>query len=131
MAVDGGQARFRFRAFLGGFVDQGDAATATVTFRDASQQPLGDPFVLGPVTALEREDQTGLLPVEAAGVVPPTALILRRRDPLDARGRELQRRLRRQPGARALGAAGALRGDARRGRSIDASTNANQTSGCV
>ncbi len=75
-AVDAGRARFRFRAFLGGFFDQGDAATATVTFRDVAQQPLADPIVLGPVTALEREDQTALLPVEAAGGVPPNTFIL-------------------------------------------------------
>lgn len=68
-AIDGGSARFRFNAFLGGSLDATDAASATVTFYDDAQTILGA-FTLPAVTPLNRDNQSGLLPVEVADAVP-------------------------------------------------------------
>jgi hypothetical protein len=69
-AVSEGRAQVNFGAYLGGTGEEGDYATAIVTFVNANLQELGR-VELEPVTSLERDGITGLLPVTAAANVPP------------------------------------------------------------
>jgi hypothetical protein len=64
-----GRAKFRFTAFLGGNLTQGDSASASLTFYNANLQPLGE-AVLPAVTPLDRGNATGLLPAETSDYVP-------------------------------------------------------------
>ncbi|HNO80207.1 MAG TPA: S8/S53 family peptidase [Phycisphaerae bacterium] len=64
-----GRAKFRFAAYLGGYLGESDSASATLTFVDANEQIL-DQVKLPSVTRLEREDETGLLPVEVVDYLP-------------------------------------------------------------
>lgn len=73
--INEGRQRFSFSAFLGGNGAQSDHATATLVFRNANQQVLGQ-VRLSPVTVLERGGQTGLFPVEANGYVPPNTAFM-------------------------------------------------------
>jgi hypothetical protein len=68
-AVDAGNVKFDLSAFLGGYLAQTDGATLKLTFLDANYQTLGETS-LGPVTARERENKTGLWPVGADDYVP-------------------------------------------------------------
>jgi hypothetical protein len=68
-AVNEGRVKFRLTAFLGGTLDQADNATVRLTFVDDDTQTLGQ-ISLPPVTPLERDNKTGLFPVEVADYVP-------------------------------------------------------------
>lgn len=68
--VDAGRARFSFSGYLGGYATQDDGVRLSVEFLDTQQLPLGV-VVLGPVTASERGNTTGLYLRTSAGVVPP------------------------------------------------------------
>jgi hypothetical protein len=68
-AIDAGRVRFRFAAYLGGILAEGDHAEASVTFRNTQSQSLGVQK-LPSITPVERENMTGLFPVEESGVVP-------------------------------------------------------------
>lgn len=70
--IRSGHARFTLSAWLGGFSDQGDHATLTVTWETASGAVLGH-TTIGPVTAAQRKGNTGLLLRSASGKVPTTA----------------------------------------------------------
>ncbi len=67
--IDAGAASFKLSAFLGGFASQGDNAVLTVQFEDALHAALGTASI-GPVSNVDRGDQTGLLFRESAGLVP-------------------------------------------------------------
>ncbi len=65
-------ARYTFSAWLGGWENQDDHATATVTFLSAHGDSVGS-VKLGPVTPQERHNVTGLLYQSQSGVVPKDA----------------------------------------------------------
>ncbi len=71
-AIKTGTVRYTFSAWLGGYADQDDHATATVTFRNASGASVGG-TTLGPVTPQQRQDATGLLYRSRSGLVPKAA----------------------------------------------------------
>ena len=54
---------------LVGYLNQDDNATLKAAFLDQSFQMVGQ-VILGPVLAVDRGNQTGLLPQEAPGAVP-------------------------------------------------------------
>jgi hypothetical protein len=66
------KGRFSLSAWLGGYSDQGDHATLTVTWENAAGQALGHTTV-GPVSAAQRHDVTGLLYRSTTGSVPKAA----------------------------------------------------------
>lgn len=66
--IDGGAVNIALEAHLGGFIDQDDQARVVVTFHDGENE-LGS-IEVGPVTAVERDGQTGLLGRSALGLVP-------------------------------------------------------------
>jgi hypothetical protein len=68
-AIDGGATRYRLSAFLGGFAGQEDHAAITAKFESASGETLGV-ATLGPVTAVDRKNLTGLVARVASGSVP-------------------------------------------------------------
>jgi hypothetical protein len=67
--IAAGTQAFTFSAYLGGFATQADNATFTATFLNASNTAIGT-FVLGPVTAADRGNATGLLLRLVTGFVP-------------------------------------------------------------
>lgn len=69
-AIDGGSSTFDLSAWLGGFASQDDQTTITLAFLDGSGAAIGTGVVLGPVTAADRADLTGLLFRETTGFVP-------------------------------------------------------------
>lgn len=71
--INAGKVRYAFSAWIGGYEDQGDYATVTLTFRDAKGATLGS-TTLGPVTPAERKNVTGLLARSQTGVVPQGAV---------------------------------------------------------
>ncbi|MBN4052573.1 alkaline phosphatase family protein [bacterium AH-315-K20] len=71
-AVDSTRAVFTLSAYLGGYTTQGDRATVRVRWLDRDMQLLGVSR-LGPVTASERENQTGLFRRETTGTPPSMA----------------------------------------------------------
>ena len=71
-AIRAGACRFTFSAWLGGWRNQNDHATATVTFLNARGDSVGS-FNLGPVTPQERKNLTGLLYRSRSGAVPNNA----------------------------------------------------------
>ncbi len=75
LAIDGGTVKFNLSGFLGGFANQTDHATLSVTFIDGNFQELGK-ATLGPVTPGEREGETGLFPVATSNYVPPATQYL-------------------------------------------------------
>jgi hypothetical protein len=72
-AIAAGGVKYHFSGWLGGFENQADFATATVTFRDATGAPLPGAATLGPVSPADRKDQTGSFYREASGPVPTRA----------------------------------------------------------
>ncbi|MFI6101571.1 hypothetical protein ACIA8G_39005 [Lentzea sp. NPDC051213] len=71
-------SQFAVSAWLGGYASQQDGARLSVEFLDAAGTPRGL-VVLGPVTAAERNNRTGLLERSARGTVPPgshTAVVI-------------------------------------------------------
>lgn len=68
-AIDNGNVKFDVSAFLGGNQTQQDNAKLTVTFLNPNYQEL-DKAVLGPISAEERENKTGLFPTATSDYVP-------------------------------------------------------------
>ncbi|GEM_PF-2821617 len=68
--IDAGEAAFDLSAFLGGWLNSPDVAGVLITFVDAYGQVL---FVdsLGPVTAQDRSNATGMVLRTTTGPVPP------------------------------------------------------------
>jgi hypothetical protein len=70
-------ATFTLDGYLGGFDSQGDHVTVTVTWQSSAGAALGT-ATIGPVTAAERHDVTGMLLRSVKGTVPAnsaTALV--------------------------------------------------------
>ncbi|HCT77043.1 MAG TPA: hypothetical protein DGT23_10730, partial [Micromonosporaceae bacterium] len=67
--IDMGGTRYDVKAWLGGWTSQNDRAQLTVVFRSATGQALST-IVLGPVTAADRNNVTGLFQRAATGTVP-------------------------------------------------------------
>jgi hypothetical protein len=68
-AIDSGNATFNLSAFLGGFSSQEDNASLSAIFRNSGGTGLGT-FSIGPVTAANRGNTTGLLARSTTGTVP-------------------------------------------------------------
>jgi transposase len=68
-AIDRGEVIFNLEGYLGGWREQNDQATLTAAFSDVNGSMLGQ-IVLGPVTAADRNNKTGLLPRSQLGVLP-------------------------------------------------------------
>lgn len=68
-SIDANGTMFDLSAFLGGFSSQGDHATLTATFLDASSGALGSASI-GPVSTSDRNSQTGMLLRDTTGIVP-------------------------------------------------------------
>src|SRR5712692_8263284 len=66
--IDVGAVTFTLSGFLGGFADQGDNAVLSITFKNGDQV-LGSAQI-GPVTAADRGNATGLLARSTSGAVP-------------------------------------------------------------
>jgi hypothetical protein len=64
-----GKVAYLLSAWLGGYADQGDYATLTVSFESAAGKVL-NAVTLGPVTAAQRHDNSELLERQRAGMVP-------------------------------------------------------------
>lgn len=71
--VPSGAASYVLAGYLGGFEFQEDATAVTVTWRDASGAAVGTTDI-GPVTASDRHNKTGLLKRTAKGAVPAGAV---------------------------------------------------------
>lgn len=67
--IDTGQVTFDLSGYLGGFESQEDDATLTAIFEGENKSILGT-STIGPVTAAERSDQTGLSFRSSEGTVP-------------------------------------------------------------
>src|SRR5262249_50909882 len=68
-AIDGNKVTFVLSGYLGGYTDQEDRTTLRLTFLDARSLQLGE-TTIGPVTAAERDDQTGTFLRQSEGSVP-------------------------------------------------------------
>ncbi len=68
-AIDTGNTPFNLSGYLGGFSTDGDNATLSITFKSALGSPLGTASI-GPVSAADRGNVTGLLPRSTSGNVP-------------------------------------------------------------
>jgi hypothetical protein len=75
-AVDASAAECLLSGYLGGYASDGDHATLTAEFRNASLGVLGS-VAIGPVTPEDRNYQTGLLFRQATAAVPPGTRSLR------------------------------------------------------
>lgn len=67
--IDSGTVSFDLSAYLGGFGSQRDNAVLTLQFLDAGSSLLAS-AAIGPVTNVDRGNQSGLLLREASGLVP-------------------------------------------------------------
>ena len=67
--IDAGSVSYALSGWLGGFADQDDNATLTVTFQNASNAALATGSI-GPVMASERSSASGLLQRSSTGAVP-------------------------------------------------------------
>jgi uncharacterized RDD family membrane protein YckC len=68
-AIDTGKTRFRLSGYLGGYAEQEDNAVLTATFLNAEGKPLGTASI-GPVTAVDRKQESALLERTTSGIVP-------------------------------------------------------------
>jgi hypothetical protein len=68
-AIDAGKVAYGLSGYLGGFGSQEDNAVLTITFNSATNAALGTASI-GPVTATDRNNATGLLPRATSGIVP-------------------------------------------------------------
>lgn len=67
--IDSGGQQFNLSGFLGGFGTQDDNVRAALTFRNAANNSIGTSSI-GPVSAAERNNVTGLIPKTSTGAVP-------------------------------------------------------------
>lgn len=67
--IGSGNASFKLDGYLGGWSNQGDNALVYVSFLDGASTEIGS-AILGPVTAADRANKTGLLYRETQGFVP-------------------------------------------------------------
>lgn len=69
-AIKAGKAQFSLSAWLGGFGSQNDSGFVEVDWKNGSGSLVGTSAILGPVTAAQRNDVTGLLLQATGGTVP-------------------------------------------------------------
>ncbi|MFF8608503.1 phosphoesterase [Streptomyces sp. NPDC015346] len=74
--IDTGNVRYEIVGWLGGYATQEDGVRLSVEFRNAKGTPLAL-SVLGPVTAGERGNRTGLFERRESAAVPPGARVAR------------------------------------------------------
>jgi hypothetical protein len=67
--IDAGNVTFNLSGFLGGFENQADNAALSAVFRNAGGTGIGT-FAIGPVSAADRTNITGLLSRSTSGSVP-------------------------------------------------------------
>jgi hypothetical protein len=67
--IDANRQPFELSGFFGGFGSQPDIAQLTLTFKNASNASVGS-VTVGPVTATERGNITGLLSRNTNGIIP-------------------------------------------------------------
>lgn len=67
--IDAGKVTYTLSGYLGGFADQNDSASLIATFRGAAGASLGK-AAIGPVTAVQRNNKTGLGQRSSSGTVP-------------------------------------------------------------
>jgi len=72
-AIDAGKVTFTLSGYLGGYTDQGDNAVLTITYKDTAGTSVGSPASIGPVSAADRADATGILSRSTTGAVPAQA----------------------------------------------------------
>jgi hypothetical protein len=72
-AIKAGKARFSLTGWLGGFGSQNDSGFVEVDWKNASGSLTGSSATLGPVTAAQRNNVTGLLQQATSGRVPKGA----------------------------------------------------------
>jgi hypothetical protein len=60
-AIDQGAVIADLSAYLGGYLTQNDRAQVVYQFRDGNGQSVGAPVTLGPVTNVDRNNQSGYL----------------------------------------------------------------------
>ncbi len=70
--IASGKAKFQLAGWLGGFSNQADHATLTVTWTTAKGKALGH-TTIGPVTPTQRHNVTGMLHRSKSGTVPKGA----------------------------------------------------------
>lgn len=68
-AIDAGNSTYEISGYLGGWQDQDDNAVLKITFKNADGEEVGTDSI-GPVTAADRGNVTGMLPRSANGSVP-------------------------------------------------------------
>ena len=67
--IDSGTQPFILSGFLGGFGPQNDSPRVVLTFKNTANAPIGTASI-GPVTATERNNVTGLIERKSIGIVP-------------------------------------------------------------
>lgn len=67
--IDSNTQRFLLSGFLGGWTSSNDQAKVSLSFRDAGNAEIGTASI-GPVTAGDRRNITGLFPRSSSGIVP-------------------------------------------------------------
>jgi hypothetical protein len=72
-AIKAGKAQFSASAWLGGFGSQNDSGFVEMDWKNASGSLVGTSAILGPVTAADRGNVTGLLLRTTSGKVPKGA----------------------------------------------------------
>lgn len=72
-AIKAGKAQFSVAGWLGGFGSQNDSGFVEVDWKNASGFLVGSSAIIGPVTAAQRGNVTGLLQLATAGRVPKGA----------------------------------------------------------
>ena len=68
--ISAGNAKFTLAAWIGGYRDQADHATVSVTWLNGHGHAVGDMTVIGPVGPAARHDRTGMLYRHQFGLVP-------------------------------------------------------------
>ena len=69
-AINKGAVGYDLSGWLGGYLTDGDSAKVEVTFSDINGNPLAGIGTIGPVTAAQRGNTTGLLRRAVTGLVP-------------------------------------------------------------
>ena len=72
-AIKAGKAQFSLSGWLGGFGSQNDSGFVEVDWKNASGSLVGTSATIGPVTAAQRNNVTGLLQEATSGTVPKGA----------------------------------------------------------
>jgi len=68
--IDNNHTLYNLSAWLGGYYDEDDSMTASLTFLNDLFQTIGTQIILGPVLAIDRASTTKLLYREQTGLAP-------------------------------------------------------------